>query len=198
MKRISCYFVVACVCTSASLGAFDYTISETYEGGGVTLQSESLLVTGAGAYRIEARGSSYVEVQGTAPLQEFVGGIALILLDGVSSLDYYGGETGSLRIYDNAQGVLRGGRLDYLRSYQYVLSPNQNYIPHIEIVCKQHNFDSSTKRLTGVWMDDTTFNIQLVNQNGYDPAIENIFFTPEPATLLLVAAGGLLLRRKRR
>ncbi len=196
MKIVPPYFMTICVCASVSFGAFDHVISDTYEGGGLTLQSESLLVTGAGAYRIEARGVSYVEVQGTAPLQEFVGGIGMILLDGGSSMNYYGGESASLRVYDNAYAVLQGGRIDYIRSFQYVMSPNQTYIPHIEIVSTEYDFDSSTNKLTGVWMDDSTFDIQLVDQSGYDPVIENIFFTPEPATLCMMGVGVLLLRRR--
>ncbi|HML76012.1 MAG TPA: PEP-CTERM sorting domain-containing protein, partial [Anaerohalosphaeraceae bacterium] len=66
------------------------------------------------------------------------------------------------------------------------------------IICKDYSFNSMTSKLTGTWTDNTTFNIQLVNQTGYSPAIDNIKFTiiPEPATLLLLGLGGVLLRRR--
>ena len=51
--------------------------------------------------------------------------------------------------------------------------------------------------LTGTWFDDSTFSIYLDDVDGYDPVFENIFFTPEPATLLLITVGGLLLRRRK-
>lgn len=122
-----------------------------------------------------------------------VGGIAVIALNHNSMMNYYGGETSGLYTYSDAQAVLRGGRIDHISSYQYVWW-GDNYVPHIEIVCKEHDFNSSTNILTGVWMDDSLFNIQLHDQTGYDPAIENIFFTPEPVTLLLFGFGGLVVR----
>ena len=68
--------------------------------------------------------------------------------------------------------------------------------PHIEFVCRDHHWNEIDNILTGTWFDDSTFEIQLVNVAGYDPVIENIFFTPEPATLLLISIGGLFLHRK--
>ena len=197
MKRATHYFMAICVCASVSFGVFDHVISDTYEHVTVNLNSESLLVTGAGAFAIRGNGFSYIVVEGTAPLEADVGGISSLTLDDGSTAEIMRGELGSLRMYKNATATLEGWRIDYLHSYQYVLSPNQTYIPHIEIVSTEYDFDSSTNKLTGVWMDDSTFDIQLVDQSGYDPVFENIFFTPEPATILLVGAGGLLLRRKR-
>jgi len=72
--------------------------------------------------------------------------------------------------------------------------------PHIEIICDVDSvkYDATANILTGDWLDGSSFSIQLIDVEGYSPAIENIFFTPEPATLLLVGAGGLLLSRKRK
>jgi hypothetical protein len=71
--------------------------------------------------------------------------------------------------------------------------------PHIEIVALDWDWDDITNVLTGTWADFSTFDILLVDRDGYDPVIENITFTivPEPASLLLIAAGGLLIRRRR-
>lgn len=198
MKHVELCFVVCCILGSVCLAGFDYVIEDTYRLGTIDLDSQSLLVLGAGAGWIDSRGSSYVEVHNTdTPLELNVGGIWTMDLNDSSDLVYLGGETMDLTLSDHATAILEGGRIDYISSFQYVLSPNQNYIPHIEIVSTEYDFDSSTNTLTGVWMDGSTFDIQLVDQSGYDPVIENIFFTPEPATLLLVGAGGLLLRRRR-
>jgi hypothetical protein len=119
----------------------------------------------------------------------------LLVLDDNSSMNFYGGELNTMNIYDNATAAFSGGRIDYLRSYQSILTPNQEIVKYIEMIVKNHSYNTSTKRLTGTWADDSAFSIQLVDQAGYDAAINNIKFTivPEPATLGL---GGLLLRRK--
>jgi hypothetical protein len=198
MKRSVVCISLVLLSTSAVFAGFDYVIENAYRPGRLELNSQSLLVLGAGAEWIDAKNSSYVEVHGTAsPLGIDTGGIWTLDLMNSSALVYAGGETGAVTLSQHATATLKGGRIDYISSYQYVLGPNQTYIPHIEIVCKEHEYDSLTKRLTGVWMDDTTFNIQLVNQSGYDAVIENIFFTPEPATLLLLGAGVMLIRKRR-
>ncbi len=202
MKRlIPCLLVVACV--SISMGAFDHTISSSYEYGVFELDnSESLLVTGAGANHIDAKGSSYTEVQNTAPLQLNVGGIYTLDLSGTSSLSYYGGETSALHLYEDATAVLSGGSINSISSHQRPLSgdyPPSYWDKHIEIICKTYDYNTSTKLLTGTWTDDLAFSIQLVDQSEYYSAISNIEFTiiPEPATMLLVGLGGLLIRCKK-
>ena len=195
MKRFIPCLVIIGIFASASFAGFDHTISSGYEYG-VVLNNQSLLITGGGVYDIDAFFSSYIEVRGTAPLQEFTGGIALLMLQHFSTLNYYGGETGSLRLYDNAKATISGGQIGYIRSFQDVPMPNNVAYPHIEIICKTHDYNTSSKLLTGTWFDDSTFSIQLVNQAGYDPVIDNIRFIPEPATLLLVGVGGLLLRKR--
>jgi hypothetical protein len=196
MKRLS-YTCMVCGIVSVTWGGWDYVVSGGSQGTFILTGTQSLLMTGGNTPDITAKDSSYVEVKGSDPLDVFPGGITGIHLEDSSSLLYLGGETSALKIYEHAYATLEGGRIDSLFSFQDVMSPNQNYVPHIEIVCKEHEYDSLTKRLTGVWMDDTTFNIQLVNQSGYDPVIENIFFTPEPATLLLLGAGVMLIRKRR-
>jgi len=106
---------------------------------------------------------------------------------------------GSFRIYDDSTAVFEGGRIDYISSYQYVYWLNgQPVDQHIEMIVKNYSYNTSTKKLTGTWADNTTFNIQLYNQTGYDTVINNIKFTiiPEPATVLLLGLGSLLMRKR--
>jgi hypothetical protein len=64
------------------------------------------------------------------------------------------------------------------------------------MVVKDYTYNASTNILAGIWGDDSTFSIQLVDHEYYDPVIDNIAFTivPEPATLLLFGLGAVMLR----
>jgi len=121
---------------------------------------------------------------------------------GYSYLDFSGGGIHELVLISSSQARLSGGRIDEIRSYQSAWKyagdpPDWVPDPHIEIVCRDHHWDEPTNILTGTWFDDSTFDIRLVDVAGYSPTIDNIFFTPEPATLLLITVGGLLLRRRK-
>ncbi len=89
---------------------------------------------------------------------------------------------------------ISGGKIDILSNFQEI-DPAKN----IEIICRDWLYNINIKKLTGTWEDFSTFNIQLVNVTGYEPTIDNIKFTivPEPMSLLLLGAGGLLLRKRR-
>jgi hypothetical protein len=143
-------------------------------------------------------------IQGTSSLEEFVGGIWLLSQVGYSTLDFSGGEVHQFDIGSYATATLSGGLIEEIRSYQFawiqegdppVWVPN----PHITFVCDVESVfhNAQTNLLTGDWLDGSAFSIQLVDVDGYSPAIENIIFIPEPATLVLLAAGVLLLRKDR-
>jgi hypothetical protein len=195
MKRLLLSMVLIGLYASVSFGeiVFDYTISDTYEFGIFSLNSESLLITGAGADQIDAKGESYVEVQDTAPLEQNVGGIYAFVLDDFSILNYYGGETNIFSIYDDSTALFSGGRIDYIRSYQ-----DSDLIKHITFVADLDSIDLTGNLLTGNWLSGGgSFSITLLDQTGYDSVYSNINFIPEPATMLMLALGGLMLRRRK-
>ena len=194
MKRLIPFLFLLSFFVPMSFGeiVFDYTISDTYEFGIFSLNSESLLVTGAGADQIDAKGESYVEVQDTAPLEQNVGGIYAFVLDDFSILNYYGGETNIFSIYDDSTALFSGGRIDYIRSYQ-----DSDVMEHITFIADLDSIDLTGNLLTGNWLDDSSFSITLQDQTGYDSVYSNINFVPEPATLALFGLGGLLLRKRK-
>jgi hypothetical protein len=177
-----------------SLGeiTFDYTISDTYEFGIFSLNSESLLITGAGADAIEARGESYIEVQNTAPLEQHVGGIYTLDLDDFSILNYYDGETNLFRIIDDATATFSGGSINYISSYQ-----DSDLTKHITFIADLDTIGFNSGILTGNWLDGSSFSITLQDQTGYDSVYSNINFIPEPATVALFGLGCLLIRKRK-
>jgi hypothetical protein len=179
-----------------ALAGYDYTISSGYSDDIVLKNSQTLLMTGGGLYRLTAGGSSIVTIKNTAPLAIGMGGVVDLIIGDLSHLSLSGGYIQSLNISGFATATLSGGQINKIYSYQSTTVPN--YMQHIEIICKDYSFNSTTSKLTGTWADNTTFHIQLVNQSGYSPVIDNIKFTiiPEPATLLLLGLGGVLLRRR--
>lgn len=207
MRKIVLLWMGVWVCSSVSYAVWDYTIGDgQYEYGSVRLyDDETLLVTGGGANEIVAYDSSYVEVQATTPpLQVDVGGINSLNLRQNSTMNYYGGETSGFYIYENAKAVLQGGSILHISSYQDVFNVivgrdedgNPIFNTHIEMYVSEYSYDEVTNKLTGLWWDDTAFDVQLHDDPRYEKVIDNIKFTiPEPATLLLFGLGGLILRK---
>ena len=133
----------------------------------------------------------------------YTGGIWDIHLDDDSELLYLGGLTDIITIDENAEGVLTGGSINYIRSFQ------NTDTTHIDLYCQpgwswlydDEDFDGIDEivGITGLWEDDSDFTIGFINDYtfGYDPVYMNINVIPEPTTLALLALGGLLIRNKK-
>lgn len=194
MKRLFFGLFLVGLYTSVSFGAFDYVISDTYEGGLTFDGSDSLLITGAGALTIDAFDESYIEVQGTDPLQQFVGGIYDLNLHDFSTMNYYGGETGLFDIRGDALATFDGGQIDYIRSFQ-----DSDIVKHMTFIADLDSIDLTGDLLTGDWLGGGSFSITLLDQSGYDSVYSNISFqNPEPGTLALLGLGALVLRKKKK
>jgi hypothetical protein len=180
----------------SALAGYDYIVSSGYKGSLTLENSDTLLMTGGGVNNITAGGVSVLEIKNTTPYTPFSGGVGTLDLGASSKLTLSGGQINTFTIGGFATATLSGGQINKIYSYQSTTVPN--YMQHIEIICKDYSFNSTTSKLNGTWADNTTFNIQLVNQTGYSPVIDNIKFTiiPEPATMLLLGLGSVLLRRR--
>ena len=205
MKRLLPLFLVLLACTSACLGtlidadeaADGYLTTGEYDASAVTLEyNEELFVIGGGANWVEARDYGYIEVQNTSTPLSNSSGIYDITLYDNSDLLYLNGVTEEITVRDNATAVLKGGRVDYITIYHLA-----SWSSNVTVYC-QAGYQKNQSGISGLWADGTAFEIDFINVGGvfasYPTAnYVNVEIVPEPATLVLLGIGGLLLRRKR-
>jgi len=178
-----------------------YEITTNIYTPGLTLNTgDSLYMTNGGFDSLTLFGSSTAAIQGTSPLQEGSGGIWLLSVSNTSRLEISGGQINHLDLNSDATVTLAGGTILEIESNQDTErwdNDNGTWIqtPHVTVVCSTHAYDASDNLLTGNWLNGTPFRIQLIDVDGYNPAIDNIQFIPEPAAIALLGFGGLLLKR---
>lgn len=161
-------------------------------------------MTDGGFDNLILHGDSFATIDGTSGLLEGSGGIWYLDLSNDSNLNMSGGQVHEIAIINNATAYLSGGLIQQIWSQQIAWRQAGNppvpvWNPHITIECLDHFYNTNTKLLTGHWLDDgTAFSIQLIDVQGYSPAIQNIQFIPEPVSLFLLGLGGLFLRQRRK
>jgi hypothetical protein len=123
-----------------------------------------------------------------------------LVIGDTSRLDYYGGEIEELVLYEKAQAHLCGGRIDVITSSQYTqYDPTKHIFIYAQEDWSWTYVDDKIRGIAGLWYDGTPFNMRFETrwEPEYGPAWKNIeVITPEPATLLLLSLGALLLRRR--
>ncbi len=131
----------------------------------------------------------------TSPLVEGDGGIWEIRATAYSNLTFTGGAVHRLTIGTYATAQISGGQIDQIWSSYALPDPSR-----IILTCNPGYLLSYTNDIvtgiSGTWRDGSDFNIQLVNPAGSSTVFSNMTIIPEPATMLLLAVGGMLIRRK--
>ncbi|NLW83224.1 MAG: PEP-CTERM sorting domain-containing protein [Phycisphaerae bacterium] len=201
MMKLFITILLMCVLTIPSFADYTYVITDGMDFGGRNLGSgQSLLMTGGGGHTLDLGYDSFAIIQGTAPYNQDVypsGGIERISVAGYAHLDFLGGEVYEIGVGSYGTATLSGGAIQRLRTTQVVVYGQIE--PYVTLYHKGYEHDELTNMLIGFWADGSPFAIQLVDVPNYTPTIDNINFVyiPEPATLLLLGLGGLLIRRKK-
>lgn len=195
--------------TAASATLADQQPSYTYTyGPGTNFEektltgSQSILVNGGGGDYLTLFDWTRATITSTTHLvhpHQSGQGIQEISMGGYSRLTVTGGEIGELYIASYGNLVISGGTVEYLRCAIVPPIPAVPTDKYIQVICKSYSYNSGTKKLSGTWADDSAFNIQLVDASPWPSGFtfDSINFTivPEPMTVALLAAGGLLVRR---
>jgi len=110
-----------------------------------------------------------------------------------------GGESGVVNMTGGITEYLRAGESGTINLYGGVVTNCLNAWDLATINIYGHDFNYDPRagnwgggQLTGFWLDDTSFSIDLYD---YDTC-EHINLIPEPGSLILLALGALLIKRK--
>ncbi len=202
MKKIV-WLVIMCFMSAANAGVLDDgKLTAGEYGFSVEIgDKNSLVVDGGGSNSITMNNYSHLEILSTSmPLASGTKGVWSIDLLDNSSLTFSGGATNVIAIRDNSTALITGGQINIIASYQVVNNNNH----HITIVCqKDYRLayeNNIPKIMYGNWLDGTPFEINFSNKMnyGYNPVFDNIKIIPEPASMLLLGLGSVLIKKRRR
>jgi len=179
-----------------ALAGYTYEIKDGNYWAGLSLNNtDSALVTGGGCIDLNVYEYSSLEIRNTAPLNLGYGGIWQIMAGGYSNINITGGEINQFNIGTYATAQISGGQINQIWS-SYALPDSSR----ITLTCNPGYLLSYTNGvvtgISGTWLDGSNFNIRLVNPAGSSTVFSNMTIIPEPATMLLFAVGGMLIRRK--
>lgn len=193
MKKAILYILFSCLFASTGL-AYTYEVY-TYGDNKTLYDGESILVDSEGGMDgLTLWEGSTATIQATSILGEGTGGIWTIELLNNSSLYMTDGQVNMIDIGNDATAVLKGGLIRSIWSTQLVPDPHitlyySGGLPTVQDI-------GGLDFLVGQWGNGDPFSIYL-HDTGYD-VYGNFEFilVPEPTTLVLLALGTLLLRRK--
>ena len=75
-------------------------------------------------------------------------------------------------------------------------SASITFVCDLESLTRTYNNQGLLVGVTGKWLDGSSFDIDVENR-GYNPTSDYMYFVPEPMSLALLGLGGLLMRRKK-
>ena len=122
------------------------------------------------------------------------GGVSAIFAHDSSTTNISGGNINGLSVFDSSKVNVSGGSIDFLYARDYSTTTFQGRNFHLTgWLTLDDERVLGIGMLFGEWMDGTPFAIDIrVNQS-----TATIRVIPEPATVLLLGLGGLVLRKRK-
>lgn len=158
-------------------------------------------------------GIGTVDLWQTSSMKLINGEVGTVYMNNTSSLDVSGGEIDDLfdstmapggtinvtdgyihtfRVSGSSTSVFAGGQLDSVSFLNLGKGLSVTFICDLNTLNLTYN-NGNLVNATGEWLDGSTFDTDF-SIGAYD---EYVHFVPEPATMLLMAFGGLLIRGKK-
>ncbi len=181
----------------------DGIISNNEYGYNVRVSEDSVLtITGGGADDIELKDYSHLDVLSTkTPLSDGNnggGGIYNIVPSDNSTVTFSGGIANYIYVLKDAAAIINGGQVNLIRSIQ---KPDLGKTITIDCMLNSWSWIGEGENITGItgkWHNGDDFSITFLNdtiQYKYPDTWEHVDVIPEPASLLLLGIGGLLLKK---
>lgn len=174
---------------STTAWATAYVVGPGDELGSVGLDSyDTLSMTGGQIEDLNLGGWSTGVIEDTNPIiGEGDGGIWLLNVSAYSELAVEGGEIQFLTTDDYSTTHLYGGQ---------ILGDLTVQDPTAWVHIYGYGFGGDSSQVTGYWAGGVPFSIDLVDDTISTYGQINFHTIPEPATMLLFAAGAVMLRKK--
>ena len=187
-------FILLLFVISQAVFATDYVVGPGDSFGVRSLYDyDTFLMTGGQGEDLSLGGWSTGTINDTDPIiGEMDGGIWQIDTAAYSELTINGGEFHKIVVGQESKLELHGGQIFGSLTVNHSTA-------WVHIYGYGFNNDPFTgSPLTGYWADNTPFSINLVDDgiSTYDQIVFHII--PEPATLLMLGLGGILVRNKNR
>jgi len=196
--------------------ATHYIVEDGDDYGTIDLvNSDTLLMTGGHIFGLNTYATSAASILDTNPMGPGNAGIDNLSVYDFSTIDFSGGSSWYFEGFDSCTINIDGGEIRYLiTNDSATVHLSQGQISHllgvrdntsyVHIYGYDFDYDPSgglynDGLLTGYWPDNAPFNVSLINLSDlnvitYDQLIFHVI--PEPATILLVGIGGLILSKR--
>ncbi len=184
----------------------DGIISNNEYGYNVRVSEDSVLtITGGGADDIELKDYSHLDVLSTkTPLSDGNnggGGIYNIVPSDNSTITFSGGVANYIYVQKDAAAIINGGQVNLIRTAQYEYVGKTITIECCDGWSWLYDNEGEINGITGQWYKygNDEFSIKFLNID--KPLLTDTYthvkvVTPEPATIVLLTLGGVIMKRR--